>query len=329
MVPSLQRLGYIARTYSWMTRLPLWPWIPPLPIDRPVFLLGTQGGGLTLLSRMLRRHPSVVSAAGNAHYWTSADEIQNVFGAILPPELTGLRFKAPPHPYLPAPRSWTYASRDLFQHYRKTHHDASLELERALTQVIRACLWLHAPNPNGARFVDKSQVFTVRVGLIAALLRNAKPHFVLVTREPYASIVRAARGGAADMKVLRAYLPLEERLDICAEHYANSFCAALDDLHRESLPFLQLRFEDLLNNPKDVLTQVCDFAQLDFCEDMLPAAHHALPWGSRFAERWFPLRPEVNTAYARDVSAEAITIINRRLGDLFQTLGYKRNEGQQ
>ena len=109
MGKALDRLVYTVRMMSWLGDPRGYREPPAYRIDRPVFLIGTQGGGLTLLSRMLRRHRDVISVAGNCRYWTSADELQNVYGPVLPAELTGLRYKAPRDPRLPAPRSWTYA----------------------------------------------------------------------------------------------------------------------------------------------------------------------------------------------------------------------------
>lgn len=59
-------------------------------INSPIFLLGVQGGGLSLVSRMLRRNDKVVSVTGDSNYWTGADEMQNVLGPILPAEFTVL-----------------------------------------------------------------------------------------------------------------------------------------------------------------------------------------------------------------------------------------------
>lgn len=66
-----------------------------MPIDRPIFLLDVQCGGLTLVSRMLSRQPSVVSVTGNYRYWSGADEMHTVLDPILPAELTGLAIRYP------------------------------------------------------------------------------------------------------------------------------------------------------------------------------------------------------------------------------------------
>lgn len=60
------------------------------PIQRPIFLLGSQSGGLTLLARILRRHASLVYCTGNSRYWAGSDEMQNVaFDGSLCPKICG------------------------------------------------------------------------------------------------------------------------------------------------------------------------------------------------------------------------------------------------
>jgi sulfotransferase family protein len=317
-----ERLVYTARSFSWIVDPRVyWP-DGGIVIDRPIFLVGTQGGGLTLLSRMLRRHPDVVSATGNCQYWTSADEMQNTFGPMLPAELTGVRFKAPPHPVLTAPRSWTYASRDLYAVYRKRAEDATPELASVMAQVIRGNIQRHAFRRRSARFVDKSQSFSVRAGLVWALLKDYHPHFVLVPRDPYVSVYRAAMGKAGDMKRLTPQLSYEERVDICAEHYANTMRATLEDADRHGFPLKIVRFETLIADTAATLREVCDFAGLSFHEDMLPAAHHRLPYGSRYRDRWYPIRAEVNAVYQSRIDAATIARVNFHGADVFPRLGY-------
>jgi hypothetical protein len=324
-----ERLIYALRSHRWLAD-PRWLLNPPkYPIDRPIFLLGTQGGGLTLLSRMLRRHPDVISAAGNHRYWTSADELQNVYGPILPPELTGLRYKVQPHPELRGTRSWTYAVGDLLPHYRKQAGDATPQLARSLKNVIRLSAWRHAADPHNFRFLDKSQSFTVRVGFIHALLKDSSPRFVLVPRDPYISVYRAAAGKAADMRRLAATMPLPRRVELCAEHYGNSMRAALADCDQDGIDLLIVPFEQLLHEPEGVLRHVCRFVELDFSPDMLPAAGHWLPWGSRYRDRWYPLRTDVNEPYEKHVDDFVIDVVNQHCGDVIERLGYRRRDEPQ
>lgn len=294
-----------------------------IPIDRPIFLLGLQTGGLTLVSRMLRRHPLVVSVSGNYKYWSGADEMQQVLGPILPAELTGLRYKVPrpDHPVFKPPRSWTYACDELLPYYRKTAKDASARLKRDLERVIRMCIARHAVDKTVARFVDKSQVYTVRVSLIAKLLEEYDPRFVLITLNPYVACFRAASGKAADMKRLRAKLTFRERLEICAQHWANSMRCALED-KTESM--LVVRFEDLLREPVSCLKQICTHVGIDFSVSLLPGPHDRIPLGTRFPDRWYPLDPERITRSLPEGSPEEMEVVHQYCGYIARELGYRK-----
>lgn len=292
-------------------------------IEKPIFLIGNQGGGLTLVSRMLRRNPNVVSVTGNHNYWSGADEMQNVFGPVLPAELTGIRYKAPKHPILIPPRSWSYATDELLPAYRKTEQDATLELAGRLKKVIRYLLARHFRNTDRpGRFIDKSQVFTVRVSLITELLKECDPKFVLITRNPFVSCYRAAIGKAGDMERYKKFLSFEERLELCTQHWSNSMQCVLEDKKRIDNDILIVQFEEILKHPHEHVKKICEFVELEFSEDMLPQPYHEIHLGTKHKDRWYPLKPDVNEKYLNELSEEDIKIIENRCGHLASKFGY-------
>lgn len=320
---NIHRLIYTARMLSWAIDPRSYDTPPPLPIDRPIFLLGTQGGGLTLLARMLQRHPHVITAAGNHTYWTAANELQNVYGPIVPFDLTGLRYKAPHHPILTAPRSWTFATKDLLPLYRR--EKAAIGVGDALKNIIRLSAQRHAIDRKKFRFLDKSQVFGVRVGMLHDILPDAR--FVLVPREPYVSVYRAASGKAGDMKRLENIIPYNERVRLCAEQYGNSMRAIFNDADRLKIDLHILPFETLLNEPEKSLRAVCAFTGLEYSNNMLPAAEHKMPLGSRFLDRWYPIRTDVNDSYNTKIDQygiHVINMVNEYAGDVIERLGYSK-----
>jgi len=292
-----------------------------IPIDRPIFLLGVQGGGLTLLARMLHRLPQAVFVAGNRAYWSGPDEMQNVMGPLLPPDLTGLHHKIPPHPLYPH-RDWLYAIDDLLPLYRRTAQDATQAMARRFDRAIRLAIAIHAFDRQEARFVDKSQSFTVRLSLVSALLKPHQPHFILVTRNPYAMVYRSAERATP---VSQLSLPLEKRIDLAAQHWANSYRCALEDAP-ETEHFTTLRVEDLLREPEPCLRQLCDFAQLEFDPDMLPAAEHTFPLGSigstRGDRKWYPLHPDVNHVYLDALEPWMVKAVDDHSGKLARHWDY-------
>ena len=294
-------------------------------IDKPVFLLGNQGDGLTLLSRMLRRNPDIVSVTGNSEYWAGADEMQNVFEPILPVELSGIRFKAPKHPRFSPPRSWSYACDDLIDTYRNSEKDVTEELQSRLTNVIGIALNRYGKEIKNPRFVDKSQVFTVKLAFISELLKAHEPYFVHVTRDPYATCYRAATGLAADMKRYAKFMDLDERMEICVQHWCNMARAVEEDCAKAE-NFLRIKFEDLLAFPERVLEEVCCFIGIEFIDDMVPKAHHKLPRGIRFPDRWYPLVTNINEKYLAEIPLNYIELVHRKCQELAERQGYSRPE---
>ncbi len=286
-----------------------------IPINKPIFLLGVQGGGLTLLARMLRRHPVMVSVTGNNTYWAGPDEMQNVMGDFLPPQLTGLHSKIPPHPQYPR-RDWLYAIDDLLPLYRQTAVNATPVIQSRFQKAIRLSLAIYAKDPAQARFIDKSQTYTVRLGLINALLSEYTPYFILVTRNPYALCYRAA----TQVKTLASLdLPLEKRLALAGQHWANSMKTALQDAPSVT-NFKIIRFENLLTSPEETLKQICQFIELPYLPTMLPMPEDRFPLGatgsSKGDHKWYPLRTDVNRRYLEALEPWMVDVLDSHVGKL-------------
>jgi len=122
------------------------------------------------------------------------------------------------------------------------------------------------------------------------------------------------------MEQLKGKLSFKERLEICAQHWANSIHCALEDREED---MLVVRFEDLLQEPKKTLWQICKHVELEFLEDMLPAPHHKIPFGSRFRDRWYPLSHKRALHYIEKATPEELKIISARCGALARELGYE------
>ncbi len=124
------------------------------------------------------------------------------------------------------------------------------------------------------------------------------------------------------MKRLAATMSYDERIDICAEHYANTMRAAFEDADRHDLRFMVIQFETLIADPATSLQSVCRFCELTFNEDMLPAAQHRLPFGSRYRDRWYPIKTDVNAGYEKMIDKITIERVNFYAADLLPRLGY-------
>lgn len=301
-----------------------------LRIDRPIFLLGTQGGGGTILARCLQRHPRTVYAGGNSDFWAAPNEIHNCphFGDV--PEVLLHRTyhfgtvdrRMEHHPRYGHQRSWLYAIDEFLPAYRKTAADVDERTTRAFRRVLRRIMLAYAHDPRNCRLVDQSQLYTIQVPFIARMLEDCDPRFVLVARDPYATCARAvlkeytaARG---------SYLTSDPgaRIACAVEHWSNSFRLALEAA--DELPLLVVRYEEFVDDPARVVRQMCAFAELDFTPDLVPAAGQRVPEGSVEPEKWYPLKRDENERYLQTLDPALIAALDRRAGDLIERLGYER-----
>jgi len=116
---------YIYKRNNWIFDLPCcFKNFRNIKINQPIFLLSIQGGGSTLISRILRRNKDIVSVTGNNYYWYGADEMQNVLWPLLPSQLSGIKHKFPSRKKFIKPRGWLYATDELIDDYRNTEKDA-------------------------------------------------------------------------------------------------------------------------------------------------------------------------------------------------------------
>ena len=316
---------YQWRRVNWAVSPRAW-WCDPeeVHIDRPIFFIGNQGAGLSLISRMIRRKEGIVSVTGGHKYWSGADEMQRVMAPRLPPalRLTGNVLRGePPHQKYSPPRSWTYASDDLFNAYHMTEDDYTPERARTLRSIIAESIYRFGDKRGEKRFVDKSQVYTLKIRLIDALLRETDPHFILVTRNPYAACYRAASGRALDMQRYAEFLDFEERLSVCANHWANAIGCALQDGERVEYS-LTVRFEDFLADPKSVIRKICEFTGIEFANRMIPAQDDQIPFGTRFKDRWYPIRKDVNKKYLQEITNNQSEVVKSYVNGIAKKLGY-------
>ena len=185
---NLRRLGYR---------------LDSVPIDRPLFFLGIQGGGGTILTRCLQRHPKTVYASGNSELLgrrptrsTTAPHLYDVpealvhrtfhFGTVNHTVANTTRATAT------SVRGCTPTDEFLPQLLGKTADDVDEQTTtrsfRARAEASSILAYAHDPGrlPRG-RPERSCTRFRCRTSL--ACSSGSNPHFVLVARNPYATVL--------------------------------------------------------------------------------------------------------------------------------------------
>ena len=304
--------------YSLRRRLPA---VVRVPLDRPIFFLGVQGAGETIVGRCLRRNDAVVSMSGSSSHWTGIDELGVVRNrmARLPAALRGCKFRDDiEHPLFGPNHNSVYACNELLPFYRRTADDADEADGRRFRRLLREHLYVYARDPSDARFFDKTHTNTLKVPLLAAYLEGCDPFFVFVVRNPYSWCHRAVRRKRPSYRVR---LAPEEELRLAAEHWSNSCRIVLEDAQNVS-NVTTVRFEDFVADPEPVVRGLCGFLGLDFDAAMVPQPGQRLPFATLPDDRkWHPLFPDPWLAQVTENEAELIASVCEPLAT---ELGYER-----
>lgn len=298
-------------------------------IEEPVFFLGTQGGGLTLISRMIRRSDKFAIIGGSTSFWTGNDEMDKFYvgHGVLPDEMAlrsprynNMTGREENHPVFGLERGWVYATDELLPRYRMTKDDYSDTLERKFKNFIRRSIRAYSSNGWSARFLDMSQSYTLKVPLLRTFFPQAR--FVLVTRNPYVMCWReVTRQPDEKYRLWNKRPSMEEGLRLAAQHWRNSYRTALQDLEGHD-DGIVVRFEDALSDPNGVVQRIADHIGVAYDEDMIPKPYHILPVGSKAMEKWYPIRKNANKKYKKNITKRAKKIIKRSLKKIGKKFGY-------
>jgi len=294
--------------------------INEININSPIFILGTQGGGLTLTARMLWRNQSCVSVLGNSRWWNGSPEMQNALGPILPERMRLRGSKGEERMFeegLEEP--WIYATDKYVPYFRVDSDNINVREKRRVRQVVRSILMANSKHPNSKRFVCKSQSYTLKVSYINEIFERNAPHFLLVNRNPYVLCYRAAK------KVYRSVykrMSTMEKIRIACQHWRNSVMYCLDDAQKID-NFLSIKFENIIRKTEKVIKKVCSHTGLRYTDRMVPSGEDVWPFGGLNDNKWYPLRNKVNEKYLKEMKPEHVRVIKKECGELAQKVGYE------
>jgi hypothetical protein len=343
-VPSLQGLSYLLsrgegnasrlRTFAArverLRRRDRWRYSPKrfgssvdlVPLQSPIFVLGLQGGGTTLISRCLQRHPDAVTMGGNSDFWVATDELGYVRNrmARLPTSLwSSARRVDLADPLFGTEHASVYACDAMLPHYRRTAAEATPRDALELKRLLREHIVVYARDRTTARFVDKTHTYTIKIPYLDALLADCRPCYVLVLRNPYTHCFRAVRRKPPSWQREVSY---EDSLRIAAEHWENSFRLALED-GSQTDRFVVVRFEDFVRDSAAQIRRICKTVGLSYSDELVPQPGHRMPFGTLPHDRkWFPLHGD---EWRSRLPEEQMAIVEERCGELATQLGYERS----
>ena len=254
----------------------------------PIFIVGLNKSGTSLLYLMLSRHPSLSGLKPSEDQGPksgSAMVYLRNHGLTEGHKVAGLPDKLRVHS-----RSYMFAHPHVLPEYRLTEKEVEPGDQTGVEEAYRQAM----ADP-GKRLIEKSPPNLVRTRYLQALFPDAV--FIHIVRDPYANV-------AANAKKRERWGSVEEQ----AAHWASGNAVYLNDsggLGRART----VRYEDLIAVPEATLRRICDVCWLDWS----PAAI-------------LPVEQDVNGRLTAMLTREETDIISRAVPpELFKAFGYRRS----
>lgn len=274
-----------------------------MPIHDPIFIVGSERSGTTLLRLMLTSHPSIA----------------------VPPEgdfLTRIRSDRPTDPQEQRAFIRAFLSIEKCREWGLSEavlHDC-IQLMQPRTWAELAAVpywgWLATNFPSANRWGDKNPCHVHQIGYLMSLYPRAKfIHIIRDGRDVAASWLAAPFGPTT--------------ADRAAQQWSAAVQAGQDAAQASPGRVTQVFYEDLAREPEQTLTAICHFLGEDFSDQMMtyPSANrsqelvpqHRLAWHAKTLQAPDPSRIG---QWRQRLTAEQVRAFEASAGELLRTLGY-------
>jgi len=275
--------------------------------NTPIFIVGAPRSGTTLLQYMLRSHPRISVPTGESHFIVPLCENARAFGNLS--QLENVR-------------------RLLQEMYRRSAEfmDTDLHGIRFDVESLAAQLWKegrHTPptiisglfekNARGEgkwRWGDKTPYYVLHLPKIIEWFPRAQIiHLIRDGRDCSLSLINRAR----DFDVYNVYE---------AAKYWQHFVLAGRTHGRLLSPetYVEIRYEDLLSDPRGTLTRICDFLGEQYSDSLVNFNKAKQAGKTPLLQR--PVQPDNAGKWRSEMSQASIRIFESVAGDTLAQLGY-------
>lgn len=285
-------------------------------IDRPIFLLGSGRSGTTVLYHLLSVHPELCwfSNISNRAFWVPFAPMMH---RILDSTSRGERVKQNiinrkgGKLHIRPVEAETLYDRAGFRHdIKTTEADFDPAVDRRFRRTVENHLrWTRKP-----RFISKQTANNQRYRLLNRMFPDALFVHLIRDGRAVANSIRGQRWlDVIDLwwledKAASHVDEYEEPIELCGLHWQRNLEELLRAKDLFGARYLEIRYEDLIDDVHAVVRQVLEFSQLD-----APASYF----------KYLPDRlPDMNSKWRDELSQKQIDVLQRVIGPSLQMLGY-------
>jgi hypothetical protein len=249
--------------------------------QNPIFVVGYMHSGTTLLMSILASHPSIYSSKGETKFFELSGMIQAKYPDISNSEsfdayirfvvqmiTKGFSVREDKMPEIPSGEGELV-----------TQIKNELGGKQDYLSVFEACMKVLASNAKKSRWMEKTPTHIFHTETIRSTIPNAL--FVEIVRDPR-DVLASKKTRRADVstdrykakeryfkKLEKAYDPLWDTLS-----WSAAIRAGMQLEQKHPLQHYRIRYEDLVQNPRQEIIALCEFLGIPFLDELLAVEHH-------------------------------------------------------
>ena len=289
-----------------------------IPDAAPVFLLGSQRSGTTLLRLMLNKHPNIAIP-----YETGFMTAFMRDTSFLTPAWNRLQ----KYPDLHDANQREALVNDIMTFPFVRSGDLEMDKDAVLRQdigtypeLIDAIMTQYATKHGKRRWGDKTPEYTEDIDLIWELFPGCK----------FVHLVRDGRDVALRQLKVNVSHWFSKSMPVLADRWARktTICHKVGNVLGPA-HYLELKFEDLIGDPEAVLRQICEFLDEPYAQEMLDYAESskkAVPQHvlTAHTHSYSELDPKMVRTWEHEMSRADQVIFDQIAGHALQLFGYER-----
>jgi len=277
----------------------------PSRVGSPVFVVGFQRSGTSLLRAMLDEHPQLALSTDSQflpRFWHHRARYESD-GRVDARRLVADVLMSP------RVREWGLPEDVVSARLDKLEHPT-------ISDALRVVFEAYADTKGKPTWGDKTPGYVLRISLIASLFPDAR--FLHVIRDGRDATISCLRNGVVADTVARG-------ADLWVQRVGRGRSAGRA---LEPGRYLEVRYEDLVADPTGGLTAVCEFLGLEFEERMLAYNEHALsdlPERVRYRHESLAKPPTPGLRdWRTEMAPSDVAVFQAVGGRLLAELGYER-----
>ncbi|MBQ0720401.1 MAG: sulfotransferase [Gammaproteobacteria bacterium] len=276
-------------------------------LKAPIFIVGAPRSGTTLLQYMLRSHPSITIPTGESHFFIPLFRQESEYGDLR--QINNIR-RVLERMYQQSAHFLDTDLHGIKFDIEKLANTLHQQQPSSMAQLIAALFELNAAGENALRWGEKTPYYVLHMKLLLDKFPGAQfIHLIRDGRDCALSMFERKH----DFRVYNTFF---------AAKYWEMYVEIGKETGREigTANYHEIRYEDLLENPKTVMASICHFLGEDYSDSLVNFEKSGEAGKTPLLQK--PIQKSNQAKWRNQMTPKQIRMFDRTVADSLRNCNY-------